>query len=263
MSAADGLPEIHALWIGSRLGPVAAACIGSFARAGHEVVLHAYRDVEDLPACVRLSDASRVIPEKAIVRHRQSGSHALFSDIFRYELLRRQPVIYVDCDVYCVRPIEAAGYVMGYERDGIINGAVLALPSACAMLDDLDRAVGDRWFIPPWISRSKAARLRLRKLAGRRGLEDLPWGSLGPRALTYLAEKHAVAALAEPPDVFYPLDMDRTSLLFDPRLSLDDLVTPRTKCIHLYNEVLRRKGRAEIPPGSPLAAIVREAGLPA
>lgn len=257
MNDTDGLPAIHALWIGDRLGPVAAACLRSFARAGHPVVLHGYGDIEDLPASVRLSDAGMVIPRENIIRHRESGSYALFSDIFRYELLRREPVVYVDCDVYCVRPVEAADYVMGYESDAIINGAVLSLPTDCPMLKDLLHATTDRSFIPPWISRSKAARLRLRKLAGRRGIENLPWGSLGPRALTYLAEKHGVAGRAEPPDVFYPVEMNRTSLLFDRELSLEDLVTPRTKCIHLYNEVLRRKGAYEIPPGSPLDAMVR------
>jgi len=251
------LPLVHALWIGEKLGPVAAACLRSFKRAGHAVVLHSYSDVADLPAGIQASDAALIVPRNRIIRHRKTGSFALFSDIFRYELLRRnEGSIYVDCDVYCVRPIPFADVIMGYERDGVINGAVLALPGNSGILADLLQAVNGRRFIPPWLSHSKATKLRLNRLLGRQGIEYLPWGSLGPRALTYLAERHSLLDKAQPTDVFYPVDMDRITLLFDPELSIGDLITPRTKCIHIYNEVVRRQRLVNIPPTSPLGRMI-------
>ncbi|WOC15073.1 hypothetical protein [Pseudochrobactrum sp. MP213Fo] len=38
---------VNSLWIGKRLGAVHAACLRSFIRHGHDVVLHAYGRPED------------------------------------------------------------------------------------------------------------------------------------------------------------------------------------------------------------------------
>ncbi|MGX8010208.1 hypothetical protein ACVDG8_015210 [Mesorhizobium sp. ORM8.1] len=68
---------------------------------------------------------------------------------------------------------------------------------------------------------------------------------------------------AAPIDVFYPVHYDQVSMLLDPDLSLDDIVTPRTLCIHLFDKVLKEqmKGRA-IPAGSPLGQMLDRCGLP-
>jgi hypothetical protein len=246
------------LWIGPQLGPIAAACLRSFARVGHRLVLHVYDPPSDVPVEVELEDASRTIPRDRIFRHSKTGSFAAFADLFRYELLANGAGIYVDCDVYCVRPLQHSDYLFGLEDDSKLNGAVLALPPSSPMLEALRGIARTPGFIPPWFPRRRRIPLQLRKLVGApQKVADMRWGAIGPEALTYYAREFGVADRACPPDVLYPLDFRRVSLLFDPDLSLADLVTKRTTCIHLYAEMIRRHGKRSIPPTSPLGRMLK------
>lgn len=51
---------INTVWIGKKLGPVHAACLRSFVRHGHDVVLHCFELPEDTPEGVRFFDAARL-----------------------------------------------------------------------------------------------------------------------------------------------------------------------------------------------------------
>ena len=116
----------NAMWIGGNLGPVSAACLASFVRQGHRVVLYCYDTPSDMPFGVELADAGAIIPSSRIFKHKQTGSYALFANLFRYELQRRDLGIWVDCDFYCVRPFSfAQEYVFGWQNKNEINNAVL------------------------------------------------------------------------------------------------------------------------------------------
>ncbi|WP_137389821.1 galactosyltransferase Lgt5 [Rhodoligotrophos defluvii] len=249
------LPTVHTLWIGSSLGPLARACLKSFLAVGHPVILHVYENMPDVPAGIELRDASETLSRDRLFRHRK-GSISPFADVFRYRLLRNGAELYADCDVYCLRPIPRADYIFGLQDDSIINNAVLALPADSSLLATLISITEQPHFVPPWLPRSKRWRLALSSRARIRRLPAaLPWGSLGPNALTHYAKRLGVHHLALPVDVFYPVSPGCSSLLCDPELSIEDLVTPRTRCIHLWNEVLRRR-MPHIPRSSPLGRIL-------
>ena len=132
---------------------------------GHSVFLHTYNEIEDLPQGVIILDTNLIIPKNNIIKHKKTGSYALFSDIFRYELLKKIDGLYVDCDVYCLKPIEKpeSGYLLGFD-DKLINGAVLSLPKDSKVLSSLTNAAYDPYFIPPWYSKTKQFRLKLKKV---------------------------------------------------------------------------------------------------
>ena len=67
----------------------------------------------------------------------------------------------------------------------------------------------------------------------------MPWGAIGPEAISYYAKQYQVAHLAQSIDVFYPVHYDCIGHLLNARLSIKDIITPDTVCIHLYNEKLR------------------------
>lgn len=163
------LPIIHALWIGTKLGPISRSCLSSFIMRGHEVHLHSYGEIEDIPYGVTKVDANKVIPEDKIIKHNKTGSYALFSDIFRYELMRKVDGIYVDCDVYCLHPltIPEHGYVLGFEDESLINGAVLRIPEDSILLRSLLDAAYSSKFIPPWYSSSRKVKLKIKKFFGK------------------------------------------------------------------------------------------------
>lgn len=250
------LAVVNALWIGNKLGPVHAGCLRSFVRNGHRVVLHVFDKPEDVPDGVELFDAERLMPRSEIVQHQATKSLALASDIYRYRILRAGLGIYVDCDVYCLRPIQQEEFLFGWESDKIINGAVLGLPAKHPVLEDLLSASSDPHFIPWWIKKPRRTLLRLRKAI------RLPvpvsrqrWGVIGPQLLTNVARRRGIINTAKPIDVFYPVSYSSTNLLFDRELSWSDISTKRTLGVHLSASVI--KGR-EIVPGSLLDAVVAQ-----
>ncbi len=246
---------VNSVWVGASLGPVHAACLRSYLRAGHRVVLHCYSPPDDLPDGVELADADELIPQSQVFRHRKSGSYSTFSNLLRYRILARGLGLYADCDVFCLRPIADADYIFAWQSDDLINGAVLKLPPDCPALRDLN-AIGED-FIPPWLSERERRRLRVRRMLGRaRGLGALPWGSVGPRAVTWYIRQHGLEPAGSPIDRFYPVAHTHVSQLLDPELSLEELVTRRTDAVHLWNEVLRYMAPTEIPPTSPLHRMI-------
>lgn len=253
------LLPVHAFWIGPELGAMARACLSSFLRVGHPVTLHGYRRPHDLPPGVAFADAAAIVPPERIIRHRATGSHALFSNVFRYRLLERVDGVYVDCDVYCLRPIERADYIFGWEDDTHINGAVLRLPRNSALLRALNAVAEEPAPVPPWLPEELQDELRENARQGRpTSVEDLPWGVLGPRAITWLARAHGVDGKALPSDIFYPVHYSQVGRLLDPALALEQFVTPRTRCVHLYNEMLRQVDLAQVAPASPLGRMLAE-----
>lgn len=252
------LPTINAFWIGRHLGPIAIACLHSFVRAGHRVKLHVYEAPLDVSSKVELVDAAKLMPLELVQRHRRSQSYALASDLFRYEIQAAGLGIYVDCDCYCIQPLEASEYLMGLEDPSHICTAVLHLPSDSPLLADLRQIGQSKAFVPPWLKSKKRRWYRLRARMGFPvSIAEMPWGTAGPLALTYFARKHGVFSKAVAPDILYGLPKIYSDLLIEPDLMLKDFTTSRTKVIHLWNEYSRHLvGRA--PPGSPLARIIEE-----
>lgn len=255
------LAVINAIWIGPRLGPIHAACLKSFVRHGHRTRLYIYEEPSDIPEGVELVDASQLIPAEYTVRYSRNdmhkGSYALFSDFLRYEILKTGAGLYVDCDVYCLRPIEDEDYIFGYQDSGQINGAVLKLPPDSPALKNLLAIRDAKAFIPPWLSTRKQKKYRRRALLGiPKKIENMPWGIAGPEAVTWYLKKDGLHKYAKPIDVFYPVHYYQTALFSDPNISIKSLATPRTLALHLYNEMIKHLDLEDVPAGSPLEIIL-------
>lgn len=254
------LPVIHALWIGNKLGAISRSCLQSFVMRGHKVYLHTYTEIEDIPKGITTVDANQIIPADKIIKHNETGSYALFSDIFRYELMRKVDGIYVDCDVYCLQPltIPEHGYVLGFEDDNWINGAVLRIPADSKLLKSLLNAAYDPQFVPPWYSRTRQFRLKTKKAFGiGTSIADMPWGVIGPKAITYYVREYQNVQNIQPIDIFYPVHYQCISQLCDPNLTIQDITTSRTLAIHLYNEMLRGINLESIDSNSTLARLLK------
>lgn len=246
--------DVNFIWVGSTLGQVHAACLRSFQRHGYNVVLHTFDPPADTPEGVSIFDASKLMRRDEVVAYRASGSLALTANIYRYRILREGLGIYVDCDVYCLRRFPDHDYLLGWESDHTICNAVMAAPSDSELVRQLNAAAGDRAFIPPWRSKRRQRIMRFRKAIGiPETPEQMPWGTLGPKLLTYCVESLGLHDVVQPIDAFYPLHFSHTPLLRDPSLKLADLVTPRSFALHLCHSRLDREA---IPKGSPLDQLV-------
>lgn len=253
------LATINFIWIGNRLGEIHAACVRSFVRHGHRVLMHCYEEVIDLPEGVETHDANNLLPISKMIRV-PNGSPAVFCDLLRYEVQAQGLGLYVDCDVYCLQPIEEQSYMVGWESDEYINGAVLKLPLDSLTLQDLLKLKDNKTFIPPWVKKRHQRKYKLRAALGFPvKLENLPWGTAGPKAVTYYLKKNGEEKFAQPIDVYYPLPGHYLPLLLDPDLSIDSIVTHRTQMLHLWNggslnKLIKRCG---IPEGSALYKLLK------
>jgi hypothetical protein len=230
------------LWIGGDLGAIAAACLSSFVRRGHRVVLYCYDQPKDVPDGVETADAGPIVSSDRIFKHKETGSYAFFSDLFRYQLMRASAGIWIDCDVYCVRPITTeTPHVFGWQRAGSVNNAVLRLPHDSPVLDPLIALFAQKTPVPPWLSKEQSEHWLAARFAGEEfTMADLPWGSSGPEALTYCLGANGLLRHASPVEVFYPLPFNRGQLLLQAGADLRGIVTPRTLTIHLWNQMLSR-----------------------
>lgn len=243
-------------WQGE-LGAIERACMRSVLRQGHRLILWCYSPPAGLPAGVAVADASEILPRDAIVRHR-TGSIALFSDRFRYELQRREKGVWLDADVYLLRPIEDADYILTEFEPGLINGGVLKLPAGSPMLKDLltlFEADAIPWFLP--LRARIVARWR-RAIRGKADLGSMPWGTAGPWALTAYARQHEVDRLAAPPCIYSPVHWRDAAWIANPAETLHARVDETTVALHLWNERIKAFKDAPAAAGSFLARLQQE-----
>lgn len=245
---------VNAFWIGRKMGPIHAACLNSFLRHGHDVVLHSYGLPDDAPKGVRIYDASRLMSDREIITHKDTGSLAIAADIYRYRIQREGLGLYVDCDVYCVRPFEDSEYILARECDTYLNPAVLKVPHNSELLCNLMQASENHYFIPPWLSKGKYIKRNfLNKIGFRKHVSKQPWGVIGPRLLTHYVNTMDLNEFVSGADRYSPLHPNMSHMLFQAGLSVSDLVTSRTFGLHLFNAGLKDR---EIIHHSPLYEIL-------
>ena len=126
------------LWIGERLGAVERACLKSMVRHGRGVKLFCYAEPANVPDGVTLRDASSIIALDRL-KSKCGDRSDLYSDWFRYLLLRNDEGTWLDTDVYVLKEIdEGRPYLFGKQQfPDSINGAVLRLPAQSPILSQL------------------------------------------------------------------------------------------------------------------------------
>lgn len=247
---------INTLWIGKELGALHAACLRSFIRNGHDVVLHAYGRPVDTPAGVRLFDANKLMKEEEIILHKKTNNLALASDRYRYRILREGLGMYVDCDFYCVRPFTQHDYMFGWHCDDTINSALVNAPHDSQFLKSVLAASENSYFIPPWLRKPKKTFYKLRKAIGLpKHVSDQKWGTIGPSLVTHYVQELDLVKYSSPIDVYYPLHWNNLPLLHERGLSILDLTTPRTLGIHLFNSALKNQTAQKDTPLAEILAL--------
>ena len=236
MSAMNALPDLHSLWIGPRLTWLEQLCLVSWLAHGHRAVLWTYQPVEKVPLGVEVRNAREILAESAVTFHRTSGSVSLFSNRFRYHLLQRYPVIWVDTDVLLVRSLVDLPYLFAWEGPDKICSAVLRLPSGSQALRRLLALTDARVPVPHWWPLRYRLRQRLLGLFQRHiSAEDMEWGTFGPRALVETLRHLDLTDRALPSDVFYPILWFETPLFYESPQIVEARLTDRTQAVHLWS----------------------------
>lgn len=244
------LPTLNTLWVGGKLSYIERLCLQSMLDAGHHVVLFHYDDVVGIPTGVEVRDARKIFDEAGIATFfgRSPPKNAMIANIFRYELMRRGLGYWVDLDVYVLKPINfGTDHVFGWEDQRAINNAVLHLPRNSPILNRLLAYVYQKPIIPPWWSLGRKSKQRVLALFDAdQTASELPWGSFGPRLLTYFVKKEGFADKALSSEAFYPLHYTKSKDVLDPNDEVDALFTEKTMAIHLWNKSL--SPYKDVPP---------------
>lgn len=246
--------DINMFWHGATLGPIHAACVRSFQRHGHTVIMHCYEKPHDLPEGVSVFDASKLMPFSDLIAERKTGSVSIGADRYRYRLIGAGLGIYADCDMFCVRPITNSEYIIGSQQANSVNNAFLKYPPDSPLAGALIRATQEVDFVPPWLnSKKRIGQEWRRKIGLGKHVGAQKWGVWGPKLLTYLVKELNLEHVVAPIDKYYPVHHCQASLFFDPELQLEDLITPRTEAVHLWHKEI---GAATPLRGSPLHQIL-------
>lgn len=252
--------ECVTLWIGDALGPVERACLRSVARH-HSTALYCYWPISGVPDEVEVRDASEILPYE-IVTEPWVARADLYSDWFRYELLKRGLGTWVDADIYLLSALDLESpYLFGFESPTHLNTAVFRAPSESPLVQRLLQPFHKRT-TPKWLPWHKYAAKRAREvLTGRVNLTNLPWGTMSPIALTALARELGLTELAQPKERFYPVPWQQARWVLDPDVALNQVIADGTVAIHLWNYCIASFKDAPAPAGSFLDRLQREGAL--
>ena len=258
------LRALNGLWIGEQLHYLEQLCLVSGLACGHQVRLFSYqpKQLRGVPSGVEVYDAAEVMPRERMLAYADSGSFALGSNFWRYEMLAKGLGYWIDLDVLLLKAFSADDeYVFGEEHEGGLNNAVLYAPANSEFVRDLC-SLPQANRCPPWFGPKQHLKFFAKRiLRGGVGLEDLPWGTFGPRMVTYAAKKHDILRLAAPPEVFYPISWHNIRALYDPRDPVRAMLTEKTLAIHLYNSQLRDLAAEAPPPGSYIFDVCTRLGI--
>ncbi len=115
------------LWVGESLSKIQEISLSSFLYHGHEVSMFVYNKKLKVPDGVIKLDANEIVSESEIFMVK--NTYAAFSDVFRYQMINKTGMPWVDADTICVSGDWnfKNNIYAGYERK-IVVGGVLSLP---------------------------------------------------------------------------------------------------------------------------------------
>ncbi|WP_050604134.1 hypothetical protein [Ruegeria sp. 6PALISEP08] len=208
-----------------------------------------------VPEGVILRDASTVLElTEASERILQQHS-ARFSDLFRLKVMQAENLIWVDCDVYLLKPVTFDTNLITIGRafrDGtryLWNGVMYLDPDSDLFSDYLFLTQGDKiQFRDTWDTNvetgveNKSAKDMFERLGEVDFYSDnLPRNFFGPILLTLLAREHGNIELT-PPHVHYPFGAPKLRKnIHDPQqfpLEYPD----QSETIHFFGSMVRRAG---------------------
>ena len=252
--------HLVSFWHGP-LGWMEHLCIRSVVATGHRLAIYSYERRNPI-AGVEWRDARAMIGTDDPIFPELKLSAQAFSDLFRYELLARGEGVWIDLDLYFLKPLGAtSGHLYGWEKPDRVNSAILLLPSDSGALADLIRFVRKRPIYAPWWRPKHKIRQRIAIAIGRPlPLSSFPNGQFGPKALTHFLRQHDFLRVAAPQEVFYPIPPQNHAHLISSEVDVNAFVTKKTIAVHLWsNAVKRLLGGRMPPPGSYIGRLLRVA----
>lgn len=221
--------SVGSLWIGDPISPYERLSLASFARQGHEAILYSFTEQPDLLPSVQLRDAREVCREDAVFNNvERSYSFSMFSDWFRYRMIRDKHHVWADTDLVCLAPLPQADPLFAWVGPQRLNNALLYADPTSQLIAELVR-------------RTEA----LEDPAAR----DVPWATYGPELLTDVVNELGLTRFALDVAAVYPIGAVDMWRMFDPEWR--DWCVAQTAgaiTLHLWNSKIQQAGVKEMDP---------------
>ncbi|BCJ90739.1 hypothetical protein IZ6_14740 [Terrihabitans soli] len=209
--------------------------------AGHTVRLFSYGPVPDAPKGVILEDARDVLPENLLsLVDRGVWTVGQLSDFFRVMLMRDGRGIWLDTDIYLLKPFipDPAKPFLAWEDGHRLGVSALYFPRDCPVIGEFERHLEDflagRALLPNWLGFRRRV---LRPLWFRALGKELTPSQAGITiyandGITRLAQRHSFIDQAAPKETFYYWNGKACLRLYDPAFGRELLDHPGVIGIH-------------------------------
>jgi hypothetical protein len=174
------MATVGSLWVGGPLGFIQQLCLKSFVHYGHTIRLYVYDMDMEVPPGVEKHDASEIVPESKVFSYH--GQLAAFSDYFRYKMIQKEDIMWVDADTLCLTEnfFEEDPFVFIKESDTLIAGGILKMKSTHQITKQINEQ-----------AEALLPRLKVKQ-------KGFKWAMLGPLLLTKMVKRFDLSSYAQP-----------------------------------------------------------------
>ncbi len=250
--------DFGTLWLGDELGLLERACLQSMQSQGYNPLLYSYSPLKNAPQGIEVVDAREIYEPNRVIRHIRHNSPAIHADVFRYHMVRKTGAIWLDTDMFMVKPASELldsvaarkGFCIGAvlkdspknrSYHSFFNNAVFGLPAQSRTLlmlgevFDENERISDTWSgLERLFALNDAVDRQEPKPFGK-----LRWGATGPMALTEALNTTGEASFAHDHTGFYNVTAKQMPDLAQPDSRLVDFLAPTTFGLHLWGRGFR------------------------
>lgn len=241
--------DICTFWLGNKLRAVDIVCLSSMVLTGHRVKLFTYAPIENVPDGVELHDAASVMPLSVLYQldpdYPSFGSNVSvvqFSDLFRVMLMKHRQGVWLDTDVYLVRPFLPSPDKVWLARENRerVGVSALYLPPDNPIIGAFEDYLRKGKPIPPWLGcKRRCLRPWLLRLQGKPVRPNrLGITVFGNDGISRLAKQFDFFKEAQPKETFYYWTGREAARIFDPAFGLEPMASPCFIGFHIHAKTL-------------------------
>ena len=224
------------MWVGDSLTKIQEVSISSFIHHGHEVFMFVYNKNLSVPQGVTKLDANEIVLESEIFTVK--NTYAAFSDVFRYQMINKTGLAWVDADTICVSDEWnfKDNIYAGYEGKSVVGG-VLCLPQ------------------------EHPALMYMIEKSSNFNKEKIKWVEIGPALVDEAFRKFKLMEYVYSEETFCGIHYSKWKKLWEPK-SLREIkgLEKRSHSISVYNSMATFSGidKNDLPKGSAMEYFYRK-----
>lgn len=222
------MANFGSLWVGNPMTKIQEVSLSSFIYHGHSLTLYVYDMDMKVPEGVQKAFAGDIMDESEMFL--VQNTYAAFSDLFRYRMIKKTGLAWVDADTICLSPDwDGLGDTYACLENDTVVGGVLSLPQDSTAINYLIK---------------KSTKFDKTKIK---------WTNVGPELVDETFRKFDLMNYVHPMETFCGIHWSQWEKLWNPKhLKEIKLLEKKSKSISVYHSMTTRGGidKNYFPPKS-------------